>query len=297
MSEYITKIRTASGDLQIDYNALANLPQNMASQEYVNTSIASFSNPNLLTNGDFRNPVNQRGQTSYTIPDSTYTIDRWKVLSNAGTLSVNDGYIKLSSDSSTSSYFIQKTENIPVDDYITVSINVKSLTGTLNVYIAGASQEECFSIYSAGVATYTTSVKFTDFMQLNIEAINDATVELYWAKVEQGSIATPFVSRLYDEELILCQRYYEERTLVFFPLGGSTPSSNYVAVNGGQHFVEMRGVPTVAIGTLYNYTGADSGATVSSNTCTAKSLRAINLSASNSNYMLRAAVTFDAEIY
>ena len=26
MSEYITKVRTVSGDLQIDYNALANLP-------------------------------------------------------------------------------------------------------------------------------------------------------------------------------------------------------------------------------------------------------------------------------
>ena len=38
MSQYIKKIRTDQGDLQIDYNALANLP--------------TISNPNLLINSD-----------------------------------------------------------------------------------------------------------------------------------------------------------------------------------------------------------------------------------------------------
>ena len=42
MSQYVTKIKTSDGDLQIDYNALANLPE-------LNTM---FSNPNLLINGD-----------------------------------------------------------------------------------------------------------------------------------------------------------------------------------------------------------------------------------------------------
>ena len=51
MADYITKIRTDKGDLPIDYNALANLP--------------TISNPNLLINADFRNPVNQRGKTVY----------------------------------------------------------------------------------------------------------------------------------------------------------------------------------------------------------------------------------------
>lgn len=287
MSQYVTKIRTDQGDLQIDYNALANLPE-------LNTM---FSNPNILINSDFRNPVNQRGQTTYTIPESTYTIDRWKVLSNDATLSVNDGYIKISGNSSTSSYFIQKIENIPVDDYITVSINVKSLTGTLNVYIAGGSQEECFSIYSAGVATYTTSVKFVDFMQLNIEAISGSNVELYWAKVEQGADATPFVSRIYAEELALCQRYYEKRIIMFTPLGGSTPATYYIAVNGGQHFARKRAVPSASASTIYNQSGADSGASVKAFTKTTDGLRMIQLNESCDSYALRSTVEFDAEIY
>ena len=288
MSEYITKIRTDQGDKQIDYNALANLPQ-------LNTM---FSNPNLLMNSDFRKPINQRGQTSYSIPANTYTIDRWKVLSDDATLSVNSGYITLSSNSSSSSFFIQKTETVPLNDYITVSINVKSLTGALNVYIAsGTSQEECFSIYSAGVTTYTTSIEFTNFMQLNIEAINNAQVELYWAKVEQGSFATPFVSRLYAEELALCKRYYEKRIIMFTPLGGSTPATYYIAVNGGQHFTEMRVSATAAAGTLYNQNGNDSGATVKAFTQTSNGLRMIQLEDSCSNYALRSTVEFDAEFY
>jgi hypothetical protein len=68
------------------------------------------------------------------------------------------------------------------------------------------------------VTTYTTTVKFSDFMQLNIEARPEADVELYWAKVEQGSEATPFVARLYDEELIVCRRYFRSyKNAMLFP--------------------------------------------------------------------------------
>lgn len=217
MSQLVKKIRTDQGDLQIDYNALANLP--------------TISNPNLLINSDFRNPINQRDKISYSIPDNTYTIDRWKVLSKKATLYVNDGYIKLSSISGPS-YFIQKGENIPINDYITVSINAKSLTGVLNVYVGSESIEEHFSIYSAGITTYTTTVKFPDFIQLNIEAIGDASVELYWAKVEQGTVATPFVPRLYGEELMLCQRYaYAWKPIDHYTLAYHIFKSNSNSIN------------------------------------------------------------------
>ena len=62
MAKLITKIRTNEGDLPIDYNALANLP--------------TISNPNLLINADFRNPVNQRGKTVYEEATERYGIDR-----------------------------------------------------------------------------------------------------------------------------------------------------------------------------------------------------------------------------
>lgn len=48
------------------------------------------SNPNLLDNWYFADPVNQRGQTEYTT--TGYTIDRWSV-HDGGNLVLDDGYI------------------------------------------------------------------------------------------------------------------------------------------------------------------------------------------------------------
>ena len=45
------------------------------------------SNKNLLDNWDFTNPVNQRGQTSYTVSGGDasriYTVDRWALGNNS----------------------------------------------------------------------------------------------------------------------------------------------------------------------------------------------------------------------
>nr|DAG85684.1 MAG TPA: hypothetical protein [Caudoviricetes sp.] len=52
-------------------------------------TLATMCNPNMLDNWYFGNPVNQRGQTSYTGTD-TYTIDRWLT---DNTVTVVDGGI------------------------------------------------------------------------------------------------------------------------------------------------------------------------------------------------------------
>ena len=51
---------------------------------------------NLLDNSDFRNPVNQRGQTSYS--GGSYTIDRWNLTNSYSSMTVNDGYITFSAN-------------------------------------------------------------------------------------------------------------------------------------------------------------------------------------------------------
>ena len=60
----------------------------------IDDTIDSVVNPNLLDNWYFANPVNQRGQTTYTTSSDKYTIDRW--MKSAGTLSIEDGYISAS---------------------------------------------------------------------------------------------------------------------------------------------------------------------------------------------------------
>ena len=54
---------------------------------------------NLLDNSNFRNPVNQRGKTSYSAEG--YSIDRWYFYNpnGDGTVTINNGYISLTGGS------------------------------------------------------------------------------------------------------------------------------------------------------------------------------------------------------
>ena len=56
-------------------------------------AVRGWSNPNLLENWYFADPVNQRGQTSY--ENTTYTIDRWLATGNGQTVSLTDEGLKI----------------------------------------------------------------------------------------------------------------------------------------------------------------------------------------------------------
>lgn len=58
----------------------------------IDAAINAKPNPNLLDNWYFGNPVNQRGQASYT--DVGYCIDRWYLGTDGGVCLVEDGYIR-----------------------------------------------------------------------------------------------------------------------------------------------------------------------------------------------------------
>ena len=62
-----------------------------------NNKIKLAAPVNLLDNSDFTNPVNQRGQNSYT-GDFIHTIDRWKLGNNGESVEVLDKSIKLTSN-------------------------------------------------------------------------------------------------------------------------------------------------------------------------------------------------------
>lgn len=79
----VTKVNNKTGEVTLtadDVDALS--------------SSTTIVNPNLLDNWYFGNPVNQRGQTTYTTSSDEYTIDRW--MKSAGTLNIEDGYISAS---------------------------------------------------------------------------------------------------------------------------------------------------------------------------------------------------------
>lgn len=199
MSQYVTKIRTDKGDLPVDYNALANLP--------------TISNPNLLINSDFRNPINQRAQTTYAPSRNVlaYTIDRWGIFpsTNEGeghSLTINNGYITFANtNANMSAYLIQHLEYTLSGTY-TISVKVKSATKAFSMsYRDGETMYSAMTL-NEGINSATIQCTALNFIRIAISGT--ASVDIEWVKLEAGSTATQFSPRIYAEELALCQRYY-----------------------------------------------------------------------------------------
>lgn len=220
----------------------------------LSNNIAQLSNPNLLINSDFRNPVNQRGQTSYTSDSREYTVDRWR--KEGGTFAINDGYCTLAKAGTGQAWYIQRLENKLKDNTYTLSIKLKSLSGTANVFVG--SSENSFNddiINTTEVQSFTFSGTISE---VSVYVSNNSSINIEWIKLEQGSIATPFVPRPYTEELALCQRYYQS-------LVGDTGVNPIIMVTrnrkdewGNSYFPSlmylcpMRTVPTISANIKYH---------------------------------------------
>lgn len=193
MSQLVKKIRTDQGDLQIDYNALANLP----------------SNPNLLINSDFRNPINQRGQTRYS-GFGVYTIDRWQTKNV--TVDVIDGGIKLTNSGTSAAWFFQLVEK-GLSGAFTASANISAVSGNVKFYCQGFSAVTL----KTGINKFTITTSDTAVNQISFELAASASVTIKWVKLEYGSIMTDFAPRSYGEEVMLCERYFQIINLHFRP--------------------------------------------------------------------------------
>lgn len=76
-----------------------------------------ISNQNLLLNWDFRNPINQRGETSYTKRE--YTVDMWYKFLTDGSVFIEDGIgLQLTTASKTTCGIIQGIESLSMDDFM-----------------------------------------------------------------------------------------------------------------------------------------------------------------------------------
>lgn len=188
-----------------------------------------FSNPNLLINPDFK--INQRGASSYT---SGYTVDRWK--SDNATL--NASTLVLSNPTDSGATFVQYLENSHTGTF-TLTINAASVTGTVKFAWYAENTYHTGKAISKGVNTYTFSA--SNLTWVGIEMISGASIPLIYMKLEEGTVATPFVAPNYAEELIKCYRFYQIVSL----------DMAKISFSGKQGFipftpkVKMRSTPTI----------------------------------------------------
>lgn len=228
-------------------------------KKYISSNI---SNSSLLINGDFRSPVNQRALTTYS-GSNIYTIDRWITNFNP-TITVQAGSIRMNSGATGSSFggIRQLIENFKhlAGQTVTLSLNVKNIiSGSWNLGIQTFNTKDSSKFYSdvdlidtTGLVTRTitlpTDLSPYDRFQFMVYSDNQNTeIELEWAKLELGSISTPFVARSYGEELLLCRRYYQKVRYIGTAIGGSTTvGTNNLSVNQTIP-ITMRISPTLVI--------------------------------------------------
>lgn len=168
-----------------------------------------FSNPNLLTNPDFK--INQRGKSTYSSTGAGGTVDRW-VGTNVKTVANSDGTVTVSSLSGVG-YYTQHEESISYGKH-TYSIYVQSITGTVKaLYKSKDSNDIELGTLKQGLNTFTSSDD--GFKSFFLSIAGGSSVTLKYAKVEQGTVATSFIAPNRAEEFVKCCRFFQSFQILY----------------------------------------------------------------------------------
>lgn len=236
------------------------------------------SNPNLLINPCGN--VNQRGQSVYT--KTGYTVDRWVHGYTSGTMvievsqggpwfgTVGERYIRLKVDSVNSpdthylAQYIEDNDNgySPLAGE-TVTFSFLANPSNCSYRSFGLCWRDASNTYhqelkdilnSSGrysiTVTLPSGIRGVAVQIVCSRAITSADVGSYIditeAKLEVGSVTTPFSPRTYPEELAMCQRYYQKFTQ--YEMGIVICGSTTDAISRITYPVKLRARPSIIQG-------------------------------------------------
>ena len=208
------------------------------------------NNPNMLINPDFR--VNQRGQNEYS---TGYTVDRWYISTDKCKAAPETNGIRLTATATLTSNthaFWQNIEFPLAPGKYTLSLKAADVTGVwaARIRTVTAAGDYVDSYYTprlqAGINSVTVDLSDSEYISavsIGFNKGNEAgnSLKLAWAKLEGGSLATPFVPPDYAAELAKCQRFYQVRTTNDIDPLDLRPSMRTItdikAVEGGYAYV------------------------------------------------------------
>lgn len=183
----------------------------------VNKLVNSAVYPNLGTNTNFSNPINQRSAASYT-GDSTspYCIDRWRI-SNGTTYTVGTFTLSAANYANRACGMWQTNllgeHWLSIGDNVTVSIYAN---GQLHTAVMQVLDRDSYSSFADVPAGYTCDdfeiVLCTyagDSSKYNLGVYPKKALTVNYIKWEKGSVATPYVPKGYEAELAECLRYFQ----------------------------------------------------------------------------------------
>ena len=200
-----------------------------ANKGYVDTAVRKAAPRNLLDNSDFRNPVNQRGKTSYI---GGYGIDRWKQWNSSSTIYVHDGYITVS--------IIQQHIGVPIDFDTVYTFAAKKTDGT----ILGLTRTLNTKANIGGLRLdYDTNTDGTKKPYVSINAGGD----YLWAALYEGEYTAEtlpeYQPKGYGAELAECMRYYQSIAYPRQIITRATGGFEALLITHAQ----MRAVPTATL--------------------------------------------------
>lgn len=181
----------------------------------------TLSGKNNLDNPNFR--INQRGKSEYS---TGYTVDRWYISTDKCKAAPESDGIRLTASvalASNTHAFWQKAENPLAPGKYTLSLNVLEVSGVWSARIrtVNSSGDYADSYYTpvlhVGLTKVSVELPEGEYISAVSIGFNKGTeagnsLKLAWAKLEGGSLATPFVPPDPATELAKCQRYYQVRT-------------------------------------------------------------------------------------
>lgn len=208
-----------------------------------------FSNPNLLDNWYFVDPINQPGNTSISVENSDFLIDRWRIYSyQNGTASIVDNGIQLNGEFDFGE--VIESSRIPNRNHLPITLSAMLSDGTVlskTILLQNTGSQEVFN-YQFNNGFRISYVRNWDDNEVDLFFYNAAggNFTVRAGKLELGTISTLAndVPPNYAEELLKCQKYYTEG-IVYRAACSRTDS--YALSNSIEFPVKMRIAPTVTL--------------------------------------------------
>lgn len=169
---------------------------------------------NLLDNSDFTNPVNQRGQRSYT--GSGYTIDRWRLTNNYSQLGIVSGGVKISCVSGgTNAYPRQYLDGSKLGGKTFTGVACLE-DGSINlctgVFPADTvTRDTSFAVVTGGGLTLTLAKSSGGNFIFQMQVAVNESITVKWTALYEGEYTLDtlpeYQPKGYGAELAECQRY------------------------------------------------------------------------------------------
>lgn len=224
----------------------------------VTTAIKRAAPYNLLDNSDFRNPVNQRGQTSYG-GMGDYCIDRW-ILQSSTCLYINSGYVTL-----TDYYDIKQKNGFPIKrgTKYTLAVRIRAVNAPQNLQLGcleglnniTLQNTEWQTVLIPGISSNDYGVGEATAAFIGLAASN-GSVQLEWAALYEGEYTAEtlpeYQPKGYAHELMECMRYFwrypNQTNSAYTIFGMGTTSSTTTSSLFMMFPIPMRATPSVSAG-------------------------------------------------